>query len=177
LVLGGLGAVLIAAIVIGIIALSGGSSSKHNKGRTNSTSTAASAPATGSTATTTATTATTTARPVARVILAAPTGNKSLAGAAVVVVQGSKIGIVIRATGLPANTSHDAYAVWLYNSPTDTHLLGFVNPGVKSDGVLQAGSPVPANVSHFKQLLVTVETQAKPHAPGTVVLKGALNVP
>ena len=77
----------------------------------------------------------------------------------------------------PQTPSHDAYAVWLFNSPTDSRLLGFVNPGVKSDGVLQAGSLLPSDVSHFKQLLITLETQAKPHAPGQTVLKGPLNVP
>ena len=31
--------------------------------------------------------------------------------------------------------------------------------------------------THFKQLLVTRETQAKPHSPGAIVLQGALNLP
>ena len=56
-------------------------------------------------------------------------------------------------------------------------LLGFVNPGVKSDGVLRTLGRLPANANHFKQLLVTRETQAKPHSPGTIVLQGALSLP
>jgi hypothetical protein len=173
-VLLGVGAVaVLAAIVVAIVVISSGGSSTHA-----ASTPAASAPTTTTpTATTTSTSTTASATPVARVILTSPSGDKKLAGAAVVVASGSKTGIVIRATGLTANTSHDAYAVWLYNSGVDSHLLGFVNPGVKSDGVLQAGSLLPGNVSHYKQLLITLETQAKPHQPGQIVLKGPLNVP
>jgi outer membrane biosynthesis protein TonB len=183
-VLAGFGAVILAAIVFGIISLAGGSSTKH----TSSTQTSANAPTTSASAsttsapsatTTTSTTSTASAQPVAQVNLTPLPGDKALqnaAGAAVVVKQGTNTGIVIRATGLPANTAHDAYAVWLYNSPNDNHLLGFVNPGVKSDGVLQAGSLLPPNVSHFKVLLVTLETQAKPHGPGKTVLKGPITL-
>jgi hypothetical protein len=66
--------------------------------------------------------------------------------------------------------------VWLYNSATDNHILGFVNPGVKTDGKLQTAGPLPANVAHFKQLLVTLETQSKPHGPGKVVLQGPITL-
>ena len=48
--------------------------------------------------------------------------------------------------------------------------------GSTSDGVLQAGSLLPPNVSHFKVLLVTLETQAKPHGPGKTVLKGPITL-
>jgi hypothetical protein len=77
---------------------------------------------------------------------------------------------------VPANTTHNAYAVWLYNSPTDSHILGFVSPGVKPDGKLQTAGVLPSNASHFKQLLVTLETQAKPHAPGKIILQGPLKL-
>jgi hypothetical protein len=97
-------------------------------------------------------------------------------GAAVIVQQGSTTAIEIVATGVPPNTAHDAYAVWLYDSPSDARLLGFVNPGIKKNGVLRTLGPLPANASHFKQLLVTRETQAKPHSPGTIVLQGSLSL-
>jgi hypothetical protein len=77
---------------------------------------------------------------------------------------------------VPANTRHDAYAVWLYNSPSDTQILGFVNPGVTTTKVLQTAGPLPANAAHFKQLLVTIETQSKPKAPGKIILQGALSL-
>jgi Anti-sigma-K factor rskA, C-terminal/Sigma-70, region 4 len=175
------GIIAVAAVVVAIILItnSGGSSKHTTTGANVPTTTATTGSATTGTNTNTTTTTSTTASatPLARVILTSPTGNKKLSGAAVVVAQSGKTGIVIRATGLPANTSHDAYAVWLYNSATDSHLLGFVNPGVKSDGVLQAGALLPPNTSHFKQLLITVETTAKPHQPGATILKGPLNVP
>ena len=93
---------------------------------------------------------------------------------ALVLKQGTNTGIAIRAQNLPANGKHDAYAVWLYKSSNDHHILGFVNPSVGANGVLQAESALPANASHFRQLLVTRETQQNPKAPGPIVLQGAL---
>jgi hypothetical protein len=40
--------------------------------------------------------------------------------------------------------------------------------------VLQAESALPTNAGHFRQLLITRETQQNPHAPGTIVLQGTL---
>jgi hypothetical protein len=64
--------------------------------------------------------------------------------------------------------------VWLYNSPSDAHLLGFVNPGVTSNGRLSTAGALPSNANHFKQLIVTRETQASPKQPGSVILQGVL---
>jgi hypothetical protein len=175
-VLLGVGAIgIIAVIVIVILLVSGGSSKKHTTSTEASTPTTATAPGTS---TTTTGTATATPTPVAQVNLTPPSGgNSKTKGAAVIVRQGSTEAIEIIAQGVPPNTAHDAYAVWLYNSPTDSKLLGFVNPGIKANGVLRTLGPLPTDASHFKQLLVTRETQAKPHGPGTIVLQGALNIP
>ena len=55
--------------------------------------------------------------------------------------------------------------MWLYNSPTDSHLLGFVNPGVGNNGRSQTAGALPTNASHFKQLLVTLrDRRRKPDA-------------
>ena len=173
ILLGG-GVVLIVAIVIAIILISGGSSSKKT------TSTTANVPTTtAAQSTTTSTSASSTAaiKPLAQVNLTSPQAGSKTKGIAIVVRQGATTAIELAAQAVPANTSHDAYAVWLYNSPTDATLLGFVNPGVKSDGVLRTLGRLPANASHFKQLLVTRETQAKPHTPGTIVLQGSLSLP
>ena len=113
---------------------------------------------------------------MAQVNLTSPTPRNKTAGVAQVIRQGTNLGLVIVAQSVAANTSHDAYAVWLYNSPTDSRILGFVNPGVKADGKLQTAGALPANASHFKQLLITLETQAKPQAPGKIILEGALNL-
>ena len=166
---------MIIAIIVAIILITGGSSNKTTS------STAASTPASTTTAaqTTSTQSATTTAtiKPLAQVTLTSPQAGSKTKGVAIVVRQGTTTAIELAAQAVPANTSHDAYAVWLYNSPTDATLLGFVNPGVKSDGVLRTLGRLPANANHFKQLLVTRETQAKPHSPGTIVLQGALSLP
>jgi hypothetical protein len=77
---------------------------------------------------------------------------------------------------VPPNTTKppNAYAVWLYNSASDAHFLGFVNPGVGTNGKLSTAGGLPANASHYKQLIVTVETIAHPKAPGTIILSGPL---
>ncbi len=77
---------------------------------------------------------------------------------------------------MPPNTKHDAYAVWLYNSPTDSHILGFVNPGVGTNGRLSTAGALPTNASHFKQLIVTLETQSNPKRPGKIILQGTLTL-
>jgi hypothetical protein len=173
------GAVIVVLVVVIVVALSGGSKSSSTSSSTPAASAStpgASTPTTASTPSSTTGTSTTGAQVVAQVNLSSPTGAKKTAGVAVVVKQGASTGLVIRAQGMTANTSHDAYAVWLYNSATDNHILGFVNPGVKADGKLQTAGVLPANASHFKQILVTLETQAKPKAPSKIVLQGALSL-
>ncbi len=160
----GIGSLIVIVAVVIVLIASGGSSKTH----ASRTTTAASTPG--------RTTSTNGTQLIAQVNLVSPTGAKKTAGVAQVIRQGANTGLVIVAQGVPANTSHDAYAVWLYNSPTDSHILGFVNPGVKADGKLQTAGVLPANASHFKQLLVTLETQAKPHGPGKIVLEGALTL-
>jgi hypothetical protein len=174
-----LGALVVVAAVVVIALLSSGGSKKN-------ATTTASAPASTSTSTTpttsstpstsTSTTAANGAHLVAQINLTAPTSASATkpVGVALVLKQGKNTGIAIRAQNLPANGKHDAYAVWLYKSDTDNHILGFVNPSVGSDGVLQAESALPTNAGHFRQLLITRETQQNPHAPGTIVLQGTL---
>jgi hypothetical protein len=160
-----LGVVALVVVVVAIVLIaSGGSSKKHTTGTQ--------AASTSTTAASTPTTATT--RVVAQINLTSPSGAKT-AGIAEVLKQGSVTGIAIVAQNVPANTRHDAYAVWLYNSATDSHLLGFVNPAVGANGRLQTAGALPANASRFKQLIVTLETRANPPTPGPIVLQGALS--
>jgi hypothetical protein len=167
----GVGALVVVAIVVVLIAvLGGGGSSK-------STSTpAASSPATSPTGTT-ATTGTTT--PKAQVVgqsnLNPPDGKGQAKGVAFVVKEGTAYGIVIEAAHVAPN-NHNAYAAWLYNSSTDAVRLGFVSPAVGKSGQLQVGSPLPSNASHYKQLLLTLETQSNPKSPGTIVLQGPFSI-
>jgi hypothetical protein len=167
------GAVLLAAgaaiaiAVVLVVVLSSGSSKKHS-----STATSASRPSTASTAST----ATTTPQVIAQINLNPPSGG-SAKGIAEVLRQQGKKGIAIVAQGLTPNTKKpaNAYAVWLYNSPTDSKILGFVNPGVATNGRLQTAGGLPTNASHFQKLLVTLETQSNPKSPGTIVLEGPLS--
>jgi hypothetical protein len=170
---------IIVVVVVVILLVSGGSSKKHttSTAAASASTTAPTSSTAAGTSTGTSSTATGTPRPIAQLNLTSPTGNAKTKGAAVIVRQGTTTAIEIIAQGVPANTTHDAYAVWLFNSASDSKLLGFVNPGIKANGVLRTLGPLPANASHFKQLLVTRETQAKPRGPGSIVLQGSLNLP
>jgi outer membrane biosynthesis protein TonB len=200
------GGVLAAAaiLVVAIILLNNGGSSKSPSAPVAaSTSTSASTgaatptaatstPASTSTAATSTPTGTSTSSPaaaggtgasgttgaqvVAQLDLKAPSGATSPVGVAQIVKQAGKEGLVLVATGVTPNTKHDAYAVWLYASPSHAHLLGFVNPAVGSTGRLETEGLLPANAASYRELLVTRETQSKPSAPGTIVLRGALTI-
>ena len=159
--------VLVAAVVVVIIVATGGSDSKKSASVTSTPS------STSTPATTTTGTSTSKAKIVAQVNLTSPVNSKTL-GVAYVVKQGTQAGIVIRAQGVPANTKHDAYAVWLMNSGSDASRLGFVNPGVGKSGKLQTAGGLPANANHFSQLVITLEHAGKPTHPGTIVLQGHL---
>ncbi len=151
---------MVIAVVL-VLVLTGGSSKKSNVAKP-------------TTATSTTAAGSTTATPVAQINLLSPSGSKTTAGIAEVLKQGSNTAIAIVGQGLPANTKHNAYAVWLYNSASDALRLGFVNPGVGKNGRLETTGPLPTNASRFKQLLVTIETNANPKAPGQIVLQGNL---
>ncbi|MGI8506188.1 MAG: RNA polymerase sigma factor [Solirubrobacteraceae bacterium] len=171
-----LAAVIAVAVVVVILLSSGGSGGKKaaNPAASGTSTTPATSTAAGSSTTGTASTP---AKVVAQINLTPPTAGSKAAGIAEVLRQGTTDGIAIVAQHVPPNTTKppNAYAVWLYNSRSDSHILGFVNPGVTSSGKLSTAGGLPANASHYKQLIVTVETKAHPKAPGTVVLQGALN--
>jgi hypothetical protein len=182
-----IGAVVLIVVVI-IIASSGGSSHKTNTGVANHTATTtpattpattptttpASTGATGATGTSGAT-GTAGAHVVAAFDLKSPSSKKTVGIAEVLTEQGQK-GIAIVAQNVPANSAHDAYAVWLYNSPSDADRLGFVSPGVGTNGRLSTAGQLPSNASHFHQLIVTLETQSKPTQPGKIILAGPLHL-
>jgi Sigma-70, region 4 len=166
----GVGALVVIGVVVFLIVNSGGSSKKSKSPATAST------PSTTAATTTTSTkgcnpATSTTACPVHQINLISPAG-RSTVGIAEVLRKGSTTAIAIVAQGVPSNTTHNAYAVWLYNSAADALRLGFVNPGVGKNGRLQTAGALPANASRYRQLLVTLESQANPRAPGQIVLEG-----
>lgn len=160
-----IGLLVVVAVVVAVVALTGGKSKKH----------LSASAASAKRATTTATTGTSTsaAHIVAQINLNPTSGGGSAKGVAFVVKDGSAYGVILAGQGLAAN-KHNAYAVWLYNTPTDASRVGFVNPGVGSNGKLSTGGALPANAGHYHQLLLTLETQSAPKTPGTIVLQGAL---
>ena len=174
--------VVVAVVAVLAVVLNGGSSSKSSSSltagpATNPTTSAGAT--TGATATGTGTTGagtgTTQAQVVAQNNLNPPSGTSSTAkGVGVVVKVGRVYGIVIEAQNVAPN-NHNVYAAWLYNSASDVYRLGFVSPLVGKSGRLEVGSPLPTNAGHFKQLLLSLETQSNPKTPGTIVLQGSFS--
>ena len=170
----GIVAVLIAAAIVIAVANSG-SPAKHPAAKTTPTA-GGQTTSTGTTTTTTTgttTTSTTTPQILSQLNLTSPTGAGSTLGVALVVREGGVVGVVIKAQGVPANTSHNAYAVWLYNSPTSHKFVGFVPALVTKDGKLTTEGKLPPDAAAYHRLLITLETQSKPASPGEVVLAGA----
>ncbi len=161
------GAALVVVIVV-IVLLSSGGTKKPGA----TTTKRASTPTTATTATSTTSGATV----VAQINLLPTIHGSKAAGIAEVLREGATDGIAIVAQKMTPNTTHppNAYAVWLYNSPTDAVRLGFVNPGVGANGRLSTAGALPANAAHFKDLIVTLETTSKPTTPGLIVLQGVL---
>jgi hypothetical protein len=179
------GALVILAVVVAVAAglffvLRGGHSKGHgaSTSSTSSTTTAPAASATTPTAASSTTSSGTSASVVAQINLAPPATAKQskAAGIAEVLNEGSTDGVAIVAQNVPPNKTKppNAYAVWLYNSPQDAKILGFVNPGVGKTGRLSTAGGLPTNASHYKHLIVTVETTASPKTPGTIILQGDL---
>ncbi len=181
--LGGALVILVGLIAVGAVlffVLRGGHSKKPAASTTSVPAASATSTATASTPTSPTTTTTgTSASVVAQINLTPPSSDKKskAAGIAEVLNEGSADGVAIVAQNVPANATKppNAYAVWLYNSAQDAKILGFVTPSVGKSGRLQTAGRLPSNASHYKQLIVTVETTAKPKTPGSIVLEGALS--
>jgi hypothetical protein len=156
--LGLVAAGVVAAIVV--LLVGGGGSKKHASTAARTTSTATASP-----------------QILARIQLVPAASGSRAAGVAEVLRQAGTTAVAIAAANIPPNSKRpaNAYAVWLANSATDSRLLGFVNPGVGADGRLQTAGVLPANAAHYKQLLVTLETNGNPRTPGRIVLEGALS--
>ena len=171
-----MGLVVVGAVLFFV--LRGGHGKKPAASTTSVPAASATSTATASTPTTPTTTTGTSASVVAQINLTPPASDKKskAAGIAEVLNEGSTDGVAIVAQNVPPNATKppNAYAVWLYNSQTDAKILGFVTPSVGKTGRLQTAGRLPSNASHYKQLIVTVETTAKPKTPGSIVLQGAL---
>ncbi|GAC1318121.1 MAG: hypothetical protein NVSMB25_07060 [Thermoleophilaceae bacterium] len=144
------GIVALAAIVAGVLALTGSFDSKSKK------------PAAGRT-------------PPARIvgtIALNPVGaaNAGLQGVAVIAERGGQRQIVVQAK-LKTTPQNYAYEVWLYNSPTDVYPLGAQQ--TNQQGIFSGAGPLPANFARFKSVDVSLEKIARSTAhSGPSVLRG-----
>jgi hypothetical protein len=116
-------------------------------------------------------------QPVAQINLFAPNRSPNTVGLAQIFRNGNRRAVVIAAQGLLPGT----YALWLYNSPTDARLLGFVPQRVTSNGRFATQGELPTNASRYGQLVVTRErvttkTRKPPARPGPLALQGKLSL-
>ena len=146
------GLAVLAAIVVGVLAIAGVFSSDDKKSSTSTGS--------GRTLTTSGGTSTTGGQQPVQVvggIALTPVGKTKAQGVAYVVQQGSQRYVVVQAQvpPLPNNQKVAAYEVWLYNSNSDARSLGaqYTN----TQGVLQGRAPLPADVSKFKSIDISRE--------------------
>jgi hypothetical protein len=101
-----------------------------------------------------------------------PAGHTGGSGIVQELRQNGQYRITVAASRLPANTKHNAYAVWLYQSPSMSRLLGFVYPSVGTNGQLHTAGQLPPNASHYHEILITLETSQQPPEPSKIVLIG-----
>ena len=132
-------------------------------------------------ATQTGTTSTTSAgqpQVEAQVNLTAPEGSGSeAAGVAQVARQDNQRAVALVGQGLPRATQNRFYAIWLYTSDEKAKFLGFPNPQPDRNGRIETGFGLPDDAREYNELVVTRETEEQPKTPGTIVLRGALELP
>jgi hypothetical protein len=172
-VLLGVGALVAIALVVFVITR-GGSHHPAVGTQSRTTPAVAAAPSTGASGST-ATKTTATPKVLGQVLMLPPGGRGKAKGAAAVVAVGNTDVLELVAYGLAPN-KHNAYAVWLYNAPSDEFRVGYYNPGVGSDGRLLTRGVVPANTAHYKHVLLALEPEPAPNRPTNVVLQGALSL-
>jgi hypothetical protein len=127
------------------------------------------------------TTTTTATQPTvkAQVNLTPPKGAPAAKALAIVQIVTSKGQNVVNAVaqGLPT-TSKAAYGIWAYTSPSETRLIGgFDKTDNKGHLVYQGALPQDVtDVTRYKEILVTRETSGNPKTPGTIYLRGPMQV-
>lgn len=150
----GIGAVVLAAIVVGVLALAGVfGSSKKTTSRSAASTTGVSTRVQGE-------------------IPLQPVGsNKSAQGLAVLASRGSQELLVVQAKLTPSQQGY-AYEVWLYNSPTDVASLGA--QVTDAQGNYRGQGPLPSSFARYKFIDISYEKIARSTAHnGPSVLRGA----
>ncbi len=170
----GLGALV--AIAVAVLLLTQGGSTHKRRTQTPAAS-ATSNPAASPTSTTPASTTTTPPKVLAQVSLLPPGHRGKAKGIAEILTESRTLAVFVVATGLAPNTKHDVYAVWLHGSPSKYMRVGFVTPGVGSNGRVERLGLLPTNAASYSQVLLTLEPEPPPSHPGMVVLEGSFKIP
>jgi hypothetical protein len=159
LLLGG----IVVVIVVAVILISGGG--KSSSPTSTKTSTTASTP--------TSTSASSAEKPKLDKTITLTPGEPELkaSGVAYVLSEGSRRAFYVAAQGLPPSTGF-FYAVWLYNSQSNSTPLGKA-PSVSSNGRMEGGGPLPTNAGNYQKLIITRETSTDPKEPGPIVMTGS----
>jgi hypothetical protein len=160
LLLAGLAAII--AVVV-ILILSGGDDSGTTKTSSSDTRPATQPSQTGPQPT-----------PVAQINLKAADRSKAI-GVAFELIQNNQRVLSVQGQNLQPSTRTSDYAVWLYSSPSQAKLLGFVDPRVGKNGRFQNFVAVPAGADRYRELVVTRE-KGPPKQPGELVLRGPLSL-
>src|SRR4051794_29655465 len=143
------GLAVLAAIVVGVLALAGVFSSDDSKDE----------PASNASTTTGTSTTANGQQPlqVLGQITLAPINGAKAQGLAYIVQQGKQRFVVVQAQvpPLPNSQKVAAYEVWLYNSNSDARSLGaqYTN----NQGILQGRAPLPDDISKFKSIDISRE--------------------
>ena len=112
---------------------------------------------------------------IRRLTFAPTSADPNALGAGAVVRHGGSLSLLLQARGLAANHG-DSYGVWLFNTPIDARLLGFVSPPVGSAGTFSSGVSLPDDAIRFRSLIVTREKSTRPASPGPMVLHASLSL-
>lgn len=87
------------------------------------------------------------------------------------------LSLALQALKLQESSSQgSAYAVWLYTSPTTAQFIGFPTQLVGKEGTLEAAFQLPKDTASYREVLLTRETREKPTKPGTIILRGPLEL-
>ena len=174
---GALGAVaLLAAIVVGVLALTGVFSGDDDGATSGGDSDSSAQTEGGGTETPAGGQGQAQGQPrvLGQVPLQAQNGVKAQ-GVAYLLEQGSQrvLAVTARLPPLPANQRRAAYNVWLYNSPKDAASIGAQFTNAK--GAYQGVGPLPGNYEKYKFIDVSVQPfNNKTGHSGNSVLRGAL---
>lgn len=154
-----LGAIVV-VIVLAVVLISSGGGGKSSSSTTNTTSK------------TTSTSKSSASKPTLDKTITLTPGEPELkaTGVAYVLSEGGRRAFYVAAQGLPSSSGF-FYAVWLYNSQSNSTPLGKA-PTVNSNGRMEGGGPLPSNAGDYHKLIITRETSTDPKEPGPIVMAG-----